>query len=93
MNDLTAITHVQWNGYWDADQTIITLRRTNAEEATYTILDTKHYRELIETAANGQCAAKALSELKEIFTLIFDKCPEAADIYLKARVGWEKKSA
>ena len=84
MTDLTAITHTQHEGTNIRDRNLELFRRVNAEEATYTILKSEHYRELIRLAADGRVATVAYSEMRKIMHELFDTCPQAGDAYLKA---------
>ena len=59
------------------------LKRINAEEAEYTILETDFYRELILEAANGRQSRGAADSAKEILQELFDHHPGTVDAYLK----------
>lgn len=59
-------------------------KRINAAEATHTVLEVEHYRELIRLAADGRVSDVAYFELRKILHELFALCPEAGDAYVRA---------
>jgi hypothetical protein len=90
-----AITHVEWNGYWDTGETVLTFKRVNAEEAKFTILDHEHYKELILAAADGRQSRGAADISRKIIHELLDALPGASDAYLRIirRIEKEKRNA
>ncbi len=56
--ELGMVTHTDYVGTNIDDQTLLLFRRINPKEARFVILESSHYLELIQAAADGRISKK-----------------------------------